>query len=723
MDFQKIWVKFKSGLKKFWLWVKPYLVRFHHFRKRIWKKYHVNKIILLLMLIVALVSSIYLYILAKSVKVATLEDSLKQVTVVYDKDGDEAGSLSATYGQKGNYVELDKISQSIQDAVISTEDKNFYNHNGFDIKGIGRAALGLVTSGRIVGGGSTITQQLAKSAYLTLDQTFTRKAKELFMAIEIEKHYSKKEILEMYLNNSYFGNGVWGVQDAAEKYFGVNASEVTVGEAATIAGMLKGPSIYNPIDSAENATNRRATVLSLMVDNGKISKEQADAEGSIDITSLLHDNYVQDTSSYQYPYYFDAVISEAESKYNIKEADLLNKGYKIYTALDQNQQKAMQVTYQNDYLFPANAADGQMVQSGSVAVDPKSGGVTGLVGGRGEHVFRGFNYATQTQRSPGSSIKPLSVYTAALENGYKPDSVLKDQPLDYYDVKNYDGTYSGEVPMYQALAQSLNAPAVWLLHEIGVKTGFEKAEQFGLKLADSDAYLGLALGGLEKGVSPMTMASAYTVFANEGKKQDAHLITKIVDSTGAIVVDNSDPDSTSVTTSKVADAMTSMMLGTFSSGTGISAQPAGYTMAGKTGTQEASFDATKNSDQWIVGYTPNIVIATWLGFDKTDENHYLEGSSSSGVGPLFKAQAEALLPYVKQTQFSVADAYQTGGKVVAASEVGNSSSTTNDNSDTDWSDTFSGIGDKLKEVGGQIKDGFNNVKDKAKDLWGSISGN
>lgn len=722
MDFRTIWNKIITALKNFWQWIKPYLVRFHHWRKRIWKKYYVNKILLLLLLIAVLVSSVYLYILAKSVKVGTLEDSLKEVTIVYDKDGDKAGSLSATYGQKGNYVKLEAISPYIQDAVISTEDKNFYSHGGFDIKGIGRAAVGLITTRSITGGGSTITQQLAKNAYLTLDQTFTRKAKELFMAIEIEKKYSKDEILEMYLNNVYLGSGVWGVQDAAQKYFGVNANELTLGQAATIVGMLKGPSIYNPIDHPENANNRRDTVLSVMADNGKITQEQADAESSVDIASQLVDNYVANDDSYKYPYYFDAVIDEAVNKYGISEQDLLNKGYKIYTALDQNQQTAMQNTYQNDYLFPDNAADGQMVQSGSVAVDANSGGVTALVGGRGEHVFRGFNYATQTQRSPGSAIKPLSVYTAALEKGYKPSSTLEDQPQSYYDVKNYDGTYSGEVPMYQALAQSLNAPAVWLLHEMGVKTGFEKAEQFGLKLADSDAYPGLALGGLEKGVSPMTMASAYTVFATGGKRYDAHLITKIIDSSGAIIEDNSKPKSTSVTTSEVADAMTSMMLGTFSSGTGMSAQPSGYTMAGKTGTQEASFDASKNSDQWVVGYTPNVVIATWLGFDTTDETHYLEGSSSTGVGPIFKAEAEAVLPYVKQAEFSVADAYQTNGKVVAADEVNESSESESEES-SDWSDKLKGVGDTIKDVGGKIKDGYNDLKEGVKDLWGSISGN
>ncbi|MDH6363513.1 penicillin-binding protein 2A [Enterococcus sp. PF1-24] len=718
MDFREIFARIKTGLKNFWQWLKPYLVRFHHWRKRIWKKYQINKVILLLMLVVVLVSSVYLYVLAKSVKVSTLESSMKEVTIFYDKDGDEAGALSG----KGTYTSLTEMSPYIVDAVIATEDRSFYEHNGYNLKGIARALLSTVKAGSIQGGGSTITQQLAKNAFLTQDQKLSRKAKELFMAIEIEKHYSKDQILEMYLNNSYFGNGVWGVQDAARKYYGVNANEVSLGQAASLIGMLKGPNLYNPIDDPQAANNRRDTVLSVMVETQKISEEQAAQEQTVDLSSLLYDTYEAKASEYRYPYYFDAVLAEAVDKYNLDASDL-NKGYRIYTALDQNQQTAMQNTYLQDHLFPGNAPDGQMVQSGSVAMNPKTGGVTALVGGRGDYVFQGFNYATNTQRSPGSVMKPISVYTAALEKGYTPASILEDQPQDYYQVNNYDGTYSGQVPMYQAVAQSLNAPAVWLLHQMGEETGFKKTGQFGVKLAQSDNYPGLALGGLERGVSPWTMASAYTVFANQGKQPESHLITKIVDATGAVLVDNTKVETIAVTTSEVANSMTSMLLGVFSNGTGISAQPYGYTVAGKTGTQEASFDSSKTSDQWIVGYTPNIVIATWLGFEITDENHYLEGSSSTGVGPLFKAEAEAILPYVENEAFTVADAYATGGEVLAPAEVVTDNAGSSENSGSSgWQDTLNDIGETAKEVGGQIKDGFDAVTDGIGNWWDSING-
>ncbi|EAA0412161.1 PBP1A family penicillin-binding protein, partial [Listeria monocytogenes] len=661
-----------------------------------------------------------LFYIAKNTKVSELESGLKESTVIFDANGDEAGQL---YSQKGTYVSLDAISSDVVNALISTEDRNFYNHHGFDIKGIARAALRmLVNRSAEGGGGSTITQQLAKNAYLSLDQTFSRKAKELFLAIEIEKKYSKDEILEMYLNSSYFGNGVWGIQDASLKYFGVNASELSVGEAATLVGMLKGPSIYNPIDNLENATNRRDTVLSLMVDNGKLDQSVADQESQVALANLLYDGFGNSESGYKYPYYFDAVIDEAES-YGLDADDVMNRGYKIYTALDQNYQAQMEAAYKNDALFPENAADGTMVQSGSVALDPNTGGVQAVVGRRGEHVFRGFNFATQMKRSPGSTIKPISVFAPALEAGFEPDSILKDEPLDFYDAQNFDGTYAGEAVMYQALAQSLNLPAVWLLHEIGLDRGYSKAQEFGLSLTESDKYYGLALGGLEKGESPMTMAAAYGVFANDGYYYKPHLITKIVDSTGAVIVDNTSVQGKRVISKETADKMTSMMLGTFSNGTGVSASPYGFTIAGKTGTTETNFDASKVNDQWIVGYTPDMVLSTWLGFEHVSEDHYLTGTSGQVVGKIFKAEAESLLPYSQGTQFQVADAYWTGGKLMAADEVPDPESSTSQNGN-DWQKTIDDFAESakegMKEFGSKIKEG---TKELFGGLWNSISGN
>lgn len=686
--------KIKQQLKLFWKWLKPYLRIARQQISRVWKKYHFTKILILLILTISLVSSVYLLYLAKTANVSTLKAGLEQTTTVYDVDGEEAGTL---YSHKGSFVSIDHISPSIQATVISTEDKRFYDHNGFDIIGIGRSAVGFVLNGgKISGGGSTISQQLAKNAYLTLDQTLIRKLKELFLAIEIEKKYTKSEILEMYLNNAYFGNGVWGVEDASHKYFGKSASEVSLSEAATIAGMLKAPTTYNPRDNMENALSRRNVVLDLLVKNEGVTPEAGEAAKNETLT--LNDDY-QQTNGYQYPYYFDAVVEEAINKYGLGEEEILNKGYKIYTSLNQDYQKRMDQTYTNDWLFE-DAADGTLLQSGSVAMDPKTGGVLAIIGGRGEHTFRGFNRATQIKRQPGSIMKPLAVYTPALESGYEMDSLLKDEEASYgtdnYTPKNYTHTYAGEVPMYQALAQSLNAPAVWLLDQIGLNKGIKKVEKFGIPVQEKDKYLGLALGGTTGGVSPLQMASAYTTFSNEGVRSEGFFITKIVDATGAVIVNHTDPKQTKVTSPKIAEEMTSMLMGVFTNGTASNNAPNGYTIAGKTGSTEVTFNESGGTtDQWTVGYTPDIVLATWIGFDETDENHYMGTGSSTGVGPLFKLEMENILPKTPQTAFGTENA-----ETLVQSEA---------EENPQWKKELK---DNIDQWSGQFKNGLDQLKDK-----------
>ena len=255
-------------------------------------------------------------------------------------------------------------------ALVSTEDKRFYDHHGFDPMGLLRATFGLLMNrGRVTGGGSTITQQLAKNAFLTQEQSFMRKAKELFLSFELEKKYSKDQILEMYLNNAYFGNGAYGIENASLRYFGKSAKDLTISEAAVLTGSLKAPNVYNPIDDMESTVKRRATVLQLMVDNGKITQEEADKAAAEVIT--VTDTY-EANARYKYPYYFDAVINEITTKYGISEEDLLNKGYKIYTGLDQNMQADMEETFSHSWLFP-KASDGTVAQAASIAMDPQSG--------------------------------------------------------------------------------------------------------------------------------------------------------------------------------------------------------------------------------------------------------------------------------------------------------------------------------------------------------------
>lgn len=327
------------------------------------------------------------------------------------------------------------------------------------------------------------------------------------------------------------------------------------------------------------------------------------------------------------------------------------------------QQQAMQNNFNNNAMFPANAADGTEVQAASIGVSPTTGGVTAVVGGRGKHVFRGYNRATQITRQPGSTMKPLAVYTPALEAGYKFDSELVDKKKSYgtnhYTPKNYNNVYQGKVPMYEALAQSMNAPAVWLLNQIGVNRGYQSVKDFNIPVTKKDKNLALALGGMSGGVSPQQMAGAYTAFANGGKIVKPFYIRKIVDSTGKVVVDNTaKQEGRQIMSSSVAKQMTSMMLGVFNNGTGADAKPYGYQVAGKTGSTEAdntgSADATK--DKWIIGYTPDLVVATWEGFDNTSQAHHLENLSGTGVGPLFKNEMQTMLPYTKNSSFNTKDA-------------------------------------------------------------------
>ncbi|HEU9134204.1 TPA: penicillin-binding protein [Streptococcus pneumoniae] len=654
-----------------------------------------------------------MFAVAKSTNVNDLQNALKTRTLIFDREEKEAGALS---GQKGTYVELTDISKNLQNAVIATEDRSFYKNDGINY---GRFFLAIVTAGRS-GGGSTITQQLAKNAYLSQDQTVERKAKEFFLALELSKKYSKEQILTMYLNNAYFGNGVWGVEDASKKYFGVSASEVSLDQAATLAGMLKGPELYNPLNSVEDSTNRRDTVLQNMVAAGYIDKNQETEAAEVDMTSQLHDKYEGKISDYRYPSYFDAVVNEAVSKYNLTEEEIVNNGYRIYTELDQNYQANMQIVYENTSLFP-RAEDGTFAQSGSVALEPKTGGVRGVVGQVADNDktgFRNFNYATQSKRSPGSTIKPLVVYTPAVEAGWALNKQLDNHTMQYdsYKVDNYAGIKtSREVPMYQALAESLNLPAVATVNDLGVDKAFEAGEKFGLNMEKVDRVLGVALGsGVE--TNPLQMAQAYAAFANEGLMPEAHFISRIENASGQVIASHKNSQKRVIDKS-VADKMTSMMLGTFTNGTGISSSPADYIMAGKTGTTEAVFNPEYTSDQWVIGYTPDVVISHWLGFPTTDENHYLAGSTSNGAAHVFRNIANTILPYTPGSTFTVENAYKQNGIAPANTKR---QVQTNDNSQTD--DNLSDIRGRAQSLVDEASRAISDakIKEKAQTIWDSI---
>ena len=682
--------------------------------RRFWRKYHLTKIFLLIGLTFSLVVGGYLFYIAKTTNVADLQNALKATTIIYDKDGNQAGSLT---GQKGTYVELDAISENLQNAVIATEDRSFYKNSGINY---GRFFLAILTAGRS-GGGSTITQQLAKNAYLSQDQTVERKAKEFFLALEINKKYSKKEILTMYLNNAYFGNGVWGIEDASKKYFGVSASELTLDQSAVLAGMLKGPEIYNPLYSVENATNRRNTVLQNMVAAGYIDQATADQSAAVDIHGQLVDAYEGKSEDYRYPSYFDAVINEAVNEYGLTEEDIIKNGYRIYTEMDQNYQASMQVIYDNVDLFPV-AEDGTRAESGSVALDPKTGGVRAIVGrvaSDQDAGFRSYNYATQSARSPGSTIKPLVVYSPAVANGWSTNKELDNTTKVYgsYTVDNYGGIQgSPTVPMYQALAESLNLPAVATANELGLNTVFDYGKKFGLDMDKVDRSLGVALGS---GVTtnPLQMAQAYGTFANDGVMNDAHLITKIENASGQVVKSHSQK-SKRVLSSSANKKMTNMMLGTFTNGTGVNAAPYGYTMAGKTGTTETDFNPDLSGDQWVIGYTPDVVISQWLGFPKTDETHYLTGTSAETASVIFRNVANSVLPYTEGTGFdNEKNSYQENG----IAPVGQETETESPEEDKGFFDTVkeraAGIVDDAKKAIDEA-----DIPGKAQNAWDTFKG-
>ena len=685
----------------------------HPFR-RFWRRFHLTKILLIIGLGFSLLTGGYLFYLAKTTNVKDLQNALKATTIIYDKNGDQAGSLT---GQKGTYVELDAISENPQNAVVATEDRSFYKNSGINY---GRFFLAILTLGRS-GGGSTITQQLAKNAYLSQDQTVERKAKEFFLALEINKKYSKKEILTMYLNNAYFGNGVWGIEDASKKYFGVSASQLSLDQSAVLAGMLKGPEIYNPLYSVENATNRRNTVLQNMVAAGYIDQKTADQSAAVDIHGQLVDAYEGKSEDYRYPSYFDAVINEAVNEYGLTEEDIVKNGYRIYTELDQNYQASMQVIYDNTALFPV-AEDGTRAESGSVALDPKTGGVRALVGRVGSDQnpgFRTYNYATQAARSPGSTIKPLVVYSPAVAEGWSTNKELDNSTTQYgsYEVNNYAGIQSSPtVPMYQALAESLNLPAVATANDLGLDTVFEYGKKFGLNMDKVDKSLAVALGA---GVTtnPMQMAQAYGTFANGGVMNDAHLITKIENASGQVVKSHSQK-STRVLSGSTTDKMTNMMLGTFSNGTGVNAAPYGYTMAGKTGTTETSFNKDLSGDQWVIGYTPDVVISQWLGFPTTDENHYLTDSSAGTASEIFRNVANSVLPYTDGTQFdSVKNSYAENG----IAPVGEETTETDSKEDKGF---FEDVKEKASNMVDDTKKAIDeaDIPGKAKNAWDTFKG-
>jgi penicillin-binding protein 2A len=613
---------------------------------KFWRRKHLTQFLLLSLLTVLLITLLYFVWTASRVNVKSLKEGLNQPTVIYDQDGAVASNV-VTNRTKG--VMLGELPKHVGDAVVAIEDERFYEHRGFDMKGIARAFFSNLLSGRITGGGSTLTQQLTKNALLSPEKTYKRKIEELFLAVKIEKVYEKDEILQMYLNQVYFGSGSWGVGQAAKKYFNKEIGNISISEAATLAALLQAPSALDPYKHYDRALERRNVVLGKMKEHEMISSDEY--MSAIDEKIHLNDgggSFIER----QFPYYVDAVIDEAILQYGLTQEEILTRGYRIYTEMDQNLQTSLQKIYQQDSYFPRGKS-GVIVQSGAVLLDPSSGGVLGLIGGRGESVFRGFNRATHLRAQPGSTIKPLAVYTPALEEGYTPTSMLVDEPTSFgnYQPENFSKKYQGEVTMYEAVEKSLNVPTVWLLNQIGLKKGIDAVKRFGIPVGKEDENLAIALGGMHHGISPLQLAEAFSVFPNNGNRLDGHLITKILGPTGDVIVERK-AKSVKVTSKAVANEMTSMLLNVVESGTGKGTRISGMQIAGKTGTTQLPYqDINGTKDQWFVGYTPNLVGAIWLGYDNTNREHYLSNSSSENVVPIFHAVMKEAKPFITINEF------------------------------------------------------------------------
>ncbi|MEH7253576.1 PBP1A family penicillin-binding protein [Neobacillus niacini] len=612
-----------------------------------WKRWHMNQVVVLSFSLFVLGFLGILYAYSMDADISSLKNELPQATVFYDINREVASKVSAN---KNEGVSISHVPESMKNAVIAIEDRRFYQHHGIDIIGITRALIRDIKAGGMVEGGSTITQQLTKNTLLTSQKTLKRKIDEVFLAMKIERQYSKQEILQMYLNQIYFGDGAWGIKHATRNYFGKEVKDLSIGESALLAGIIKAPSALNPYHHLEKATQRKNLVLAQMKKQGFLTTQEY--EHAINEKIVLN-NKGGDPFRGKYPHYVDQVFEEAIEEYHLSQDELLTNGYQIYTELDPTMQHAMEKTFQNDALFPKGSD--QIVQSGGILVDPQTGGIRAIVGGRGEHTFRGYNRATGLKAQPGSTIKPLAVFTPALEAGWKITDMLMDEPMSFgeYEPSNYNHEYAGQVPMYEAMKESKNVSSVWLLNEIGIENGIDSTKRFGIPLVKGDRNLSLALGGLEHGVSPLIMAEAYSVFPNNGVRTKAHVIRKIVDADGNTVAEWKEKKDR-VTTKEVTDQMTTMLLGVVEHGSGKSAQIAGREIAGKTGSTQVPIEGvTGVKDQWFVGYTPQLVGAVWVGYDKTDEKHYLKTTSSAGAAIVFREVMKDALKGTPAINFNV----------------------------------------------------------------------
>ena len=540
---------------------------------------------------------------------------LAQTTTIETADGEVIAEL---YQENRDYIPLDEIPKHVQDAYIAIEDRRFYEHAGIDIKSVTRAVYRDIIAMSKVEGASTITQQLVKNLFLYNDKTWTRKAKEAAAAIYLERKLSKEEILELYLNEIYFGHGIYGIEKAANFYFSKHASELSIGEGALLAGMAKAPNGYSPINHPEKALERRNIVLAAMEHAGMISIETKQTEQGKALGLQLEEA----ANTPWIDSYLDLVIKEAQEKSQLPIEQLRRGGYRIIVGMEDDVQQTAYEMFTKDDYFPGNTSG---AEGAFVMMDQDTGKIIAAIGGR-DYTFGDLNRVT-VNRQPGSTFKPLAVYGPALmqEGTFTPYSLLPDEKAvnGNYPVANVDDTYQKVVSMYDSLVTSKNVPAVWLLDRIGIPYAKSYLEKLDMDIEDED--LAIALGGLYEGVTPLNLVEAYRTFAKEGNFIKAYTIEEIYDYNDTRIYKHKSEEK-EVFTPQVAWDMTEMLRKAVES-MPEAAGTYSKALAGKTGTTQHPLVENEVKDAWFVGYTPEYVMAAWTGYDESDADHYLTGGS------------------------------------------------------------------------------------------------
>lgn len=570
-----------------------------------------------------------------------------QTSIAYDINGK---TLSVLKGEKDvYYIEYEDIPIYVKQAIISTEDKRFYKHNGIDYRGIMRAAVAMIQDGEVTQGGSTITQQLARTVFLSNERTWERKIEEMYIAVELEKKYSKEEILEFYLNNVYFANGYYGIEAAAQGYFGTDVSHLSLSQMIYLCAIPNNPTLYNPLTHADKTQARRDRILKSMLEDKVISESSYQTAVAEQIKTTepeeIKNNYAE-----TYTYYcatralmelegfeFQTVFSDDEEKtaydreyqslYDACNKKLFTGGYRIYTSLDLDAQSQLQASVDEVLAGFGEKSDEGIyeLQGAAVCIDNTTGMVRAIIGGRSQDDVEGYtlNRAFQSFRQPGSAIKPLIVYTPALERGYTPDTTVVDEPIADGPV-NGDGTYSGAMSLRQAVARSKNTIAWKIFEELTPEVGISYLEEMGFSNLDAnDKRLPASIGGFTNGVSPLEMAKGYATIKNDGGYRNPTCIMKITNADGEVIY-QADQTASVIYKENACRQMTDMLQTVITSGTGRGYSLGMMPCAGKTGT------TNDNKDGWFVGYTPYYTTSVWVGYDIPKEVPGLGGGTYPG---------------------------------------------------------------------------------------------